>query len=53
MIPFSQRERDANHEYFVCFYEKDVNFREILTLTEDFVDDLRQHRTKIVCEMRR
>ena len=27
---------------FVCFYEHDVNFREILTDTEDYVDDLKR-----------
>ena len=42
MVPFSQRERDTEREYFVCFYENDINFREILTHTEDFVDDLKR-----------
>ena len=28
---------------FVCFYENDINFREILTDTEDYVDELKQY----------
>ena len=42
MVPFSQRERDFSRDSFVCFYENDVNFREIITHTEDFVDDLKR-----------
>ena len=42
MIPFSQRAQDRIHENFVCFYENDVNFREILTKTEDYVEDLKR-----------
>ena len=42
MVPFSQREQDREHKNFVCFYENDVNFREILTNTEDYVDDLKR-----------
>lgn len=42
MVPFSLREWSRNHEDFVCFYENDINFREILTDTESFVEDLRR-----------
>lgn len=42
MVPFSQRGRDANCENFVCFYENDIYFREILTNTESYVEDLRR-----------
>ena len=42
MIPFSQRDRSAGCRDFVCFYEHDANFRDILTHTEDFVDDLKR-----------
>lgn len=42
MVPFSQRERSYNYEDFVCFYENDINFREILTKTEDYVEDLKR-----------
>ena len=42
MIPFSQRDRSVGCRDFVCFYEHDANFRDILTHTEDFVDDLKR-----------
>lgn len=42
MVPFSLRERSHNYEDFVCFYEQDIAFREILTETESFVDDLKR-----------
>jgi len=42
MVPFSLRERSHNYEDFVCFYEKDINFREILTDTELYVEDLKR-----------
>lgn len=42
MVPFSLREYSENHEDFVCFYEHDVNFRDILTNTEDLIDDLKR-----------
>ena len=43
MVPFSIRERSTDESDFVCFYEHDKNFREILTDTEDFVDDLKRY----------
>lgn len=43
MVPFSIRERSRNKKDFVCFYEHDVNFREILTNTEKYVDELKQY----------
>ncbi len=43
MAPFSLRERSQEKSDFVCFYEHDVNFREILTNTEDFVEELKQY----------
>ena len=42
MVPFSMRERSRYHEDFVCFYEHDERFREILTNTEDYVEDLKR-----------
>lgn len=42
MVPFSLRNRSRNYEDFVCFYEKDINFREILTNTELFIADLKR-----------
>lgn len=43
MVPFSARERSQDRKDFVCFYENDVNFREILTNTENYVDELKQY----------
>ena len=43
MVPFSVRERSQDKKDFVCFYEHDVNFREILTKTEEYVDELKQY----------
>lgn len=42
MVPFSLRERSQDKNDFVCFYEHDINFREILTNTEEYVDDLKR-----------
>lgn len=42
MVPFSLRERSQNFKDFVCFYEHDVNFRDILINTENLVDDLKR-----------
>ena len=42
MVPFSLRERSQGFKDFVCFYEHDVNFREILTDTENYVEDLKR-----------
>jgi len=41
MVPFSLRKRSQDKSDFVCFYEYDINFREILTNTEEYVDDLK------------
>ena len=32
MIPFSERKKSENYEEFVCFYEHDIRFRDILKL---------------------
>lgn len=42
MIPFSVRNRSIDHMDFVCFYENDKNFREVLTNTEEYIDDLKR-----------
>ena len=44
MVPFSIRERSLDKSDFVCFYEHDVNFREIITNTEDYIDELKQYQ---------
>ena len=43
MVPFSVRERSQDKKDFVCFYEYDINFRDILTKTEEYVDELKQY----------
>lgn len=43
MVPFSTRERSLDKNDFVCFYEHDIYFREILTNTEEYVEELRQY----------
>ena len=43
MVPFSVRERSRDKKDFVCFYEYDINFRDILTKTEEYVDELKQY----------
>ena len=43
MVPFSVRERSQDKKDFVCFYEHDINFRDILTKTEEYVDELKQY----------
>ena len=43
MVPFSQRKRSKNKEDFLCFYEYDINFRTILTNTEDYVEELKEY----------
>ncbi len=42
MVPFSLRDHSTDFKDFVCFYEHDVNFREILTNTENYVEDLKR-----------
>ncbi len=41
MIPFSKRKQSKNHDEFVCFYEYDIKFRDILTSAEEFLPDLK------------
>lgn len=42
LVPFSLRNRSENNMDFVCCYEHDVNFRELITNTESLVDDLKR-----------
>ncbi|MGN1344674.1 MAG: DUF4417 domain-containing protein [Traorella sp.] len=44
MVPFSIRERSLKLGFddFVCFYENDINFRELITHTEDYIEDLKR-----------
>lgn len=43
LVPFSRRQRSCDKQDFVCFYEHDVKFREILTHTEDYIEELKQY----------
>ncbi len=43
LVPFSIREKDPEHKRFVCFYEYDIHFFDILTATDDYLDELRQY----------
>lgn len=43
MVPFSLRGRSKDKKDFVCFYEHDIKFREILTNTDKYIDELKQY----------
>lgn len=43
IVPFSERNKDKEHAYFVGFYEHDIKFRDCLTATDEFIDDLSLH----------
>ena len=40
MVPFSKRKADKEHKNFVCFYEHDLMFRDCLTATDKYLDEL-------------
>ena len=42
MVPFSQRKKDANYRDFVCFYELDIRFADVLTATDRYLKDLKR-----------
>ena len=41
MIPFSSRNKSKNFEEFVCFYEHDIRFGDILTSTKEQIASLK------------
>ena len=43
LVPFSNRKRDAERKCFVCFYEHDIRFFDILTATDEYIEDLQQY----------
>lgn len=43
MIPFSERAKSSDYKEFIVFYEHDVKFRDILTATDKYLDDLRRY----------
>lgn len=44
MILFSERNKSKNYEEFVCFYEHDIRFRDILTATKEQIDSLKKFK---------
>ena len=42
MVPFSLRNSDKNKEFFVCFYEHDIKFRDCLLATDNYLDELQE-----------
>ncbi len=43
LVPFTSRKRDKNHEYFICFYEHDIKFRDCITATDNYVEEFLQY----------
>lgn len=43
LIPFSLRTKSENHSDFICFYEHDIKFREIISDTEKYVAELKKY----------
>lgn len=43
MVPFSIRGRNQDKKDFICFYEHDIKFRDVLTKTEDYVEEFKQY----------
>ncbi len=44
MIPFTECNKSETHEEFVCFYEHDLCFRDILTATKEQIAKLKQFK---------
>lgn len=44
MIPFSERNKSEHFEEFVCFYEHDIRFRDILTATKEQITSLNKFK---------
>ena len=42
MVPFSERNKSKDKKDFVCFYEHDIKFRNILTATKEQIEDLKR-----------
>ena len=43
-IPFSERNKSENFEEFICFYEHDIKFRDILTATKEQISFLKKFK---------
>lgn len=44
MIPFSERSKSEKCDEFVCFYEHDIRFRDILTATKEQISSLKNFK---------
>ena len=44
MIPFSKRKKSESYEEFICFYEHDICFRDILTATKEHISFLQNFK---------
>lgn len=44
MIPFSERNKSESREEFICFYEHDIRFRDILTATKEQFASLKKFK---------
>lgn len=44
MIPFSERNNSKNCEEFICFYEHDIRFRDIVTSTKEQIASLKKFK---------
>lgn len=42
LIPFSQRKKSKDKSEFVHFYENDIEFRDLLYATKDYVEELKE-----------
>lgn len=42
MIPFSLRRKDKNRQYFICFYEHDKRFSDLLTTADKYTEELKK-----------
>ena len=44
MIPYNELDKSKNYEEFVCFYEHDIHFRDILTATKEQIEFLKKFK---------
>lgn len=42
IVPFTSRDKSRNYQDFVCFYEHDIKFAEVLTATDQYIEDLKR-----------
>lgn len=50
LIPFSERNKSVDYEEFVCFYEHDIRFRDILIATKEQLPSLQKFKGIISCD---